>query len=136
MICLCFYLFHEIQFFFVVDVFHEVLRYCFCPFSWDSFVLSDVFLELLLYCFKHFYAPEIKDRGAYCFVLYVILSFCPPLLNFYLANNFWTVSARAFIFHMCIPCEKTFLCVPLFFPLWPWPWSLTHFLKTLTLLIT
>ena len=66
----------------------------------------------------------------------VILSFCPPLWNFNLANNFWTVSARALIFHMSIPCNKTFQWVPLFFTLWPWPWSLTYFLKTLTLLIT
>ena len=56
--------------------------------------------------------------------------------NFNLAYNFWTVSARALIFHMIIPCDKTFQWVPLFFTLWPWPWSLTHFLKTLTLLIT
>ena len=31
------------------------------------------------------------------------LSFCPPLWNFNLANNFWTVSAWAMIFHMNIP---------------------------------
>ena len=88
-----------------------------------------------------FYAPEIEDRGAYCFcpvchsvVLSfcnsVILSFCPPLWNFNLANNFWTVSSRALIFHRNIPCDKTFLLVPLLLTLWPWPWSLTHFLKT------
>ena len=53
-----------------------------------------------------------------------------------LAYNFWTVSARALIFHMSIPCDKTFSWVPLFFTLWPSPWSLTHFLKILTLLIT
>ena len=41
--------------------------------------------------------------------------------------------ARALIFHMYIPCDKTYPLVPLFFTLWPWPWSLTHFLKTLTL---
>ena len=67
------------------------------------------------------------------------LSFCPPLWNFNLANNFWTVwtvSARALIFHMSISCDKTFPWAPLFFTQWPWPWSLTHFLKTLTLLIT
>ena len=28
---------------------------------------------------------------------------------------------------MNIPCDKTFHWVPLFFTLWPWPWSLTHF---------
>ena len=76
-----------------------------------------------------FYAPKIEGH-----IVFVILSFCPPLWNF--ASYFWTVSARALIFHMNIPCDKTFSWVPLFFTLWPWPWSLTHFLKkTLTLLI-
>ena len=28
--------------------------------------------------------------------------------NFNLANNFWTVSARALIFHISIPGDKTF----------------------------
>ena len=41
-----------------------------------------------------------------------------------------------YVFHMSIPCDKNFPWVPLFFTMWPWPWSLTHFLKTLTLLIT
>ena len=53
-----------------------------------------------------------------------------------LANNFWTVSVTALIFHMNNPCDDTFPWIPLFFTLWPWPWSWTHFLKTLTLLIT
>ena len=66
----------------------------------------------------------------------VILSFCPPLWNFNLANNFSTVRARALIFHMSIPCDKTFLWIPLFLTLWPWPWRLTYFLKTLTLWIS
>ena len=134
----------------------------------------------------NFYAPKIEDQGAYrfCPVCHsVILSFCPPLWNFNLANNFWTVSARALIFHMSIPCDKnngthwkilsvgtiifdpvtltlefdpffenfnlannfwklsaralifhmsipcdkTFPWVSLFLTLWLWPWSLTHF---------
>ena len=29
--------------------------------------------------------------------------------NFNIAYNFWTVSARGLIFHMSIPCDKTFL---------------------------
>ena len=66
----------------------------------------------------------------------LILSFCPPLWNLNLDNNFWTVSTRALIFHLSIPCDKTFPGVPLFFTLRPWPWSLTHFFKDLTLLIT
>ena len=53
--------------------------------------------------------------------------------NFNLANYFWTVSAKALIFHMNITHDNTFQLVPLFFTLWPWPWSLTNFLKTLTL---
>ena len=56
--------------------------------------------------------------------------------NCNLANKFWTVSARALIFKMNIPCDKTFPWAPLFFfILWHSPWSLTHFLKILTLLI-
>ena len=45
--------------------------------------------------------------------------------NFNLAYNSWTIIGRAFIFHMCIPCDKTFPWVPKF--LTSWPWSLTYF---------
>ena len=55
------------------------------------------------------------------------LSFCSPLWNFHFANSFWTVSARVLISHMSDPSDKTFPWVPLFFTLWPWPWSLTCF---------
>ena len=78
-----------------------------------------------------FMPPRSKIGGHIVFVLSVILSFChsvilsfcPPLWNFNLANNFWTVSARALIFHMSIPCDKTFPWIPIFFTLWPWPLS-------------
>ena len=56
--------------------------------------------------------------------------------NFNLANNFWTVSAGALIFHMSILRDKTLPLVPLFFTLWTWPWSLTHFWKILTLIVS
>ena len=46
-------------------------------------------------------------------------SFCPSLWNFKLANNIWTMNARALIFHMNIPCDKTFPWITLFFTLWP-----------------
>ena len=48
------------------------------------------------------------------------------------------MNARALIFHMItsILCDKTFPWVPTFFTLWHWLWSLTYFLKTLTLQIT
>ena len=47
--------------------------------------------------------------GACPWFYWFFMSFCPPLWNFNLANNFWTVSARALIFYMSIPCDKTFL---------------------------
>ena len=49
--------------------------------------------------------------------------------NFNLAYNSLTIIGRAFIFHMCIPCDKTFPWVPKFLTSWPWPWSLTYFKK-------
>ena len=39
--------------------------------------------------------------------------------NFNLAHNFWTVRGRDFIFHMCIPCDKTFPLVPNLLTAWP-----------------
>ena len=67
-----------------------------------------------------FMPPRSKYGGQIVFVILsvchsVSLSFCPPLWNFNLANNFWKVSARALIFHMSIPCDKTFPWVPWFF---------------------
>ena len=76
------------------------------------------------------------DKTIIFYPVTLTLEFDPFFKNFNLVNNFWTVSARALIFHMSIPCDKTFRWVPLFFTLWPWHWSITLFLKTLTLLIT
>ena len=56
--------------------------------------------------------------------------------NFNLGHNFQTKNDRAFVFHMCIPCDKTFNVVLQVLTLWPWPWSLTYFWKTLTLAVT
>ena len=53
-----------------------------------------------------------------------------------LGHNFWTKRDRAFIFHMWISYGKTFLSIPKFLTLWPWPWLLTYFWKNLTLAIT
>ena len=36
--------------------------------------------------------------------------------------NFWTKRDKAFILHICAPCDKTFLSVPKMLTLWPWPW--------------
>ena len=68
---------------------------------------------------KYIFLPprsKIEGGGGYCF-----------LENLYLDNNFWTVSSRALIFHISIPCVKTFQCVSIFFTLWPLSWSLTLF---------
>ena len=46
------------------------------------------------------------------------LKFDPFFENFNLANNFWTVSAWALIFHIGIPGDKTFPYIRLFFTLW------------------
>ena len=82
--------------------------------------------------------PVIKTFHGYHYFLSCDpdLGVSPIFENFNLANNFWTVNASALIFHMSIPCDKTFPWVPLFWTLWPWPWILIHFLKTLTLPIT
>ena len=55
--------------------------------------------------------------------------------NFNFVINIWIVSAKALIFHMSIFSIRTFLWVPTFLTLWPWPWSLAYVLNTLTLLI-
>jgi hypothetical protein len=46
------------------------------------------------------------------------------------------IDTGAFIFHMSVPCDKTFPWVPKKFTLWPWPWCLTYLLKTFTLAIS
>ena len=106
-------------------------------------------------------------RGSHLFPIFIMPSrskngrgecFCPVCHSlFNLAKNFWTMSARALIFHfypvtltleidsfsnfnhlmsaralifhMSILCDKTYPWIPLFFTLWPWPWSLTHFFE-------
>jgi hypothetical protein len=58
-------------------------------------------------------------------------SICPSV-NFNLGYNFWLVSARAFIFHMCIPSGKAFHLIPWLWPfdlnVWPSFWRQTHVL--------
>ena len=119
----------------------------FCEIKKDEWSIR-VFKHKILYEGKktnhtRFMPLRSKIGGHIVFVLSVILhvchsaflSFSLPLWSFYLANNIWTVTARALIFHMSFPCDETFPSVTLFFTLWAWPWSYTHFLKTLTLLI-
>ena len=71
----------------------------------------------------------IRPFSGYHYFWPLTLEFDPFFENFNLANIFWTVSDRALIFHMNIPCDMTFPWIPLFFTLWPLPWSLTHFFE-------
>ena len=53
-------------------------------------------------------------RGAYV-IAQASASACVSLCvnkNFNLGHNFLTKRDRAFILHMCIPCDKTFHMVP------------------------
>ena len=43
-----------------------------------------------------------------------------------ICHTFWTVWGRAFIFHMCFPCDKAFPIITKVLPLGPWPWPLTY----------
>ena len=63
------------------------------------------------------------------------LKFDILLKDFNLGNNFQR-SDMACILHICIPCDKTFHIVPLFFYLVTLTLKLTYFWKTLTLAIT
>ena len=126
------------------------------PLPWNA--LCKVWLKLTQWFWQDFYAPEIEDRDAYCFcpvchfvILFsslkhssdtfifetvtLTLEFDPFFEKCNLSNNFWTVSARALIFHTSISCDQTFQWVPTFFTPWPWPWSLIYILETLILLI-
>ena len=53
-----------------------------------------------------------------------------------LGRNFWIKGDKAFILHMWVPLDKTFLSIPKILTLWPWPWLLTYFSKNWTLAIT
>ena len=55
------------------------------------------------------------------------------LLKKLIGYNFWAKRDKAFILHMLVPCDKTFLSVPKKFTFWPWPWLLTYFWKKLNL---
>ena len=44
------------------------------------------------------------------------LTFDLLLKKLNLGHNFWNKRDRAFIFHIFIPCDKTFLLIPIFWP--------------------
>ena len=83
------------------------------------------------------YNPRKRSLVGYIGItLSVRLSVCPSVQNnLNLDHNFLSKGDRALILHKCIPCDKTFLSIPKFLTLWPWPWLLTYFWKNLTLAI-
>ena len=110
-------------------------RLSFCPSLWN-FNLANIFWTVsALALIFHMSIPCDKAFPWVPLIFYPLtLEFDPFFENFNLGNNFWTVSTRALIFHMSIPCDKAFPWVPTILILWSWPWSLTSFLKILTLL--
>ena len=102
--------------------------------GWGKWAGSEEMFHLL----KHLYTKEVGEvyrNHPVC--LSVRPSVCPSVqskLN--LDHNFLTKGDRALILYKCIPCDNTFLSIPLFLTLWPWPWLLTYFWKNLTLAIT
>jgi hypothetical protein len=116
-------------------------KLCLCPFEiltlqssygqLEVYFRSDQFLNFCNISVLNalFLCLRIERSGAYSFWPVrpsVCLSVCK---TFNIGHIFWMVSDRTFIFHMCVPYDKTFLLVPNFLTLWPWPWSLTHFSK-------
>ena len=72
-------------------------------------VLLIIKLQQPVYCpplsRKH---GDIKSHSSLC--LSVCLSVCHK--NFNLGHNFCTITDRAFILGMCVPCDKTFPVIP------------------------
>ena len=78
------------------------------------------------------YPTQMKFGGVYRNHPVCLSVHLPVKSKLNLGYNFWTKGDRAFILHMCIPCEETFLSVPKILTSRPWPWLLTKFRKKLT----
>ena len=74
-----------------------------------------------------YYTPRKRSLGGYIGITpSVCLSVCSSVQSKLDLGYNWD---KAFILHMWITCEKTFLSVPKILILWPWPWLLTYFRK-------
>ena len=99
----------------------------------SSLVYVIIVFSINILHYTYMFMPPRSKIGSllflYCLSFFnsFILPFCHsviilfPLWNINPVYNFWRVSARPLIFHMNIPCGKTFPWVPLFLTLWPWP---------------
>ena len=97
--------------------------YCFCPVCHSVILSSSLNLTfepwVLELCDFTWEFLVIRPFRMYHYILPLTLEFDLFFENFYIANNFWTVSGRALMFHMSIPCDETFPLLPLFLTLWP-----------------
>ena len=83
-----------------------------------------------------FFISMLQRSTAYCFVLSAILWFCNSACNFNLAITFKLWKSVIWYFIRVFPCLNTFPWASPFFTLWPWPWIMAYFFKTLNLLTT
>ena len=109
--------------------------------AWFSLVLSMMCFVKISISSGYYFQLQTKFGGYIGITLSVCLSIrlsVRPSVqsNLNLDHNVWTESDRALILHKCIPCDMTFLSIPKFLTLWPWPWLLTYFWKNLTLATT
>jgi hypothetical protein len=81
------------------DFIYMLRLLCSCSVSWTY--VSVVYCSLKRG--YHFYAPISKDRGHIVLGLHVHLSVCK---KFNFGHMLWLINDRAFIFHMCVPCDK------------------------------
>ena len=100
--------------------------------------LSHHVMHCIFYCtvYTSLYTPANDVWGVYRNHLVCLSVHLSVQSKLNLDYNFLTKWDRAFILHMYVPCDKTFLFVPKVLTLWPWPWLLTYFWKNLTLAIT
>ena len=86
-----------------------------------------------------FFMPTSSKSGGH--IVLSCLSFCHSVITPFCHSVLLSETLTFQITFEQLVLELRYLtwifpCVPLFFTLWPWPWSMTYFLKTLTLLIT
>ena len=66
----------------------------------------------LLYCTCVFLVQDLSQCTLIFDLVTLTLKFDLPLINFNLGIKFLSTSDRAYILHMCVPCDKTFHMVP------------------------
>ena len=81
-----------------------------------------------------FLVPRPSCWNQIFYLVTLTLTFDLLLKKLNLDHNLWSRSDRVLILHTSIPCDKTFLLIPIFLTLWPWPWLWPTFEKDSNLL--